>query len=63
MTVEAASTLPGLTRPLMIGGCRMGLDEGAVVDPELRVHGLDRLRLGIGGGHRGCRALNRGGCG
>jgi choline dehydrogenase len=29
----------------MIGGCRMGLDEGAVVDPELRVHGLDRLRV------------------
>jgi choline dehydrogenase len=25
--------------------CRMGLDEGAVVDPELRVHGLDRLRV------------------
>jgi choline dehydrogenase len=23
----------------------MGLDEGAVVDPELRVHGLDRLRV------------------
>lgn len=29
----------------MIGGCRMGLDEGAVVDPELRVHGLDRPRV------------------
>jgi choline dehydrogenase len=29
----------------MIGGCRMGLDEGAVVDQELRVHGLDRLRV------------------
>jgi len=29
----------------MIGGCRMGLDEGAVVDPELRVHGVDRLRV------------------
>jgi choline dehydrogenase len=29
----------------MVGGCRMGLDEGAVVDPELRVHGLDRLRV------------------
>jgi len=29
----------------MIGGCRMGLDQGAVVDPELRVHGLDRLRV------------------
>jgi choline dehydrogenase len=29
----------------MIGGCRMGLDTEAVVDPELRVHGLDRLRV------------------
>jgi choline dehydrogenase len=29
----------------MTGGCRMGLDEGAVVDPELCVHGLDRLRV------------------
>jgi choline dehydrogenase len=29
----------------MVGGCRMGLDEGAVVDPELRVHGIDRLRV------------------
>ncbi len=29
----------------MTGGCRMGLDEGAVVDPELRVHGLGRLRV------------------
>jgi choline dehydrogenase-like flavoprotein len=27
----------------MVGGCRMGLDVGAVVDPELRVHGIDRL--------------------
>jgi len=29
----------------MIAGCRMGLDEGAVVDPQLRVHGIDRLRV------------------
>jgi choline dehydrogenase len=29
----------------MIGGCRMGLDEGAVVNPELHVHGIDRLRV------------------
>jgi choline dehydrogenase len=29
----------------MIGGCRMGLDQGAAVDPELRVHGLGRLRV------------------
>ena len=25
--------------------CRMGLDEGAVTDPELRVHGLEGLRV------------------
>jgi choline dehydrogenase len=29
----------------MTGGCRMGLDEAALVDPELRVCGLDRLRV------------------
>jgi choline dehydrogenase len=29
----------------MAGGCRMGLDENAVVDPELGVHGLDALRV------------------
>lgn len=29
----------------MIGGCRMGLDEEAVVDPLLRVRGIDRLRV------------------
>jgi choline dehydrogenase len=29
----------------MIGGCRMGSDEGAVVDPGLRVYGLDQLRV------------------
>lgn len=29
----------------MAGGCRMGLDEDAVVDPQLRVHGLDGLRV------------------
>ena len=29
----------------MVGGCRMGLDENAVVDPELRVHGLEGLRV------------------
>ena len=25
--------------------CKMGSDEGAVVDPELRVHGIDGLRI------------------
>ena len=29
----------------MAGGCQMGLDEDAVVDPQLRVHGLDGLRV------------------
>ena len=28
-----------------VGSCRMGLDDGAVVDPELRVRGIDRLRV------------------
>ncbi len=28
-----------------VGTCRMGTDESAVVDPELRVRGLDRLRV------------------
>jgi choline dehydrogenase len=29
----------------MAGACRMGLDEDAVVDPQLRVHGLNGLRV------------------
>jgi choline dehydrogenase len=28
-----------------VGTCRMGSDDGAVVDPELRVCGIDRLRV------------------
>lgn len=28
-----------------VGTCRMGADSMAVVDPQLRVHGLDRLRI------------------
>ncbi len=28
-----------------VGTCRLGLDEGAVVDPELRVRGIARLRV------------------
>ena len=28
-----------------IGTCRMGSDEAAVVDPELRVRGVDGLRV------------------
>jgi choline dehydrogenase len=29
------------------GSCRMGIDAGAVVDPELRVHGLDGIRIAV----------------
>lgn len=28
-----------------VGTCRLGLDDGAVVDPELRVRGIERLRV------------------
>jgi choline dehydrogenase len=28
-----------------VGSCRMGVDERAVVDPQLRVHGIDGLRV------------------
>jgi choline dehydrogenase len=28
-----------------VGTCRMGIDAGAVVDPRLRVHGIDGLRV------------------
>jgi choline dehydrogenase-like flavoprotein len=28
-----------------VGSCRMGINEAAVVDPELKVHGLDGLRV------------------
>ena len=28
-----------------VGTCRMGSDQASVVDPELRVRGVDRLRV------------------
>ena len=28
-----------------VGSCRMGIEAGAVVDPQLRVHGIDALRV------------------
>ena len=28
-----------------VGTCKMGIDAGAVVDPELRVRGMDGLRV------------------
>ncbi|MFP3547838.1 GMC oxidoreductase, partial [Rhizobium sp. SIMBA_035] len=28
-----------------VGTCKMGTDNGAVVDPELKVHGLSGLRV------------------
>ncbi len=42
--VEAAGQI-GTTIFHPVGTCRMGTDEGAVVDPRLRMRGLDGLRI------------------
>ena len=42
---EAYARQYGRTSYHPVGTCRMGVDEMAVVDPQLRVHGLDGLRI------------------
>jgi choline dehydrogenase len=41
----AYARVHGATVYHAIGTCRMGIDSEAVVDPELKVHGLDNLRV------------------
>src|SRR5262249_39382346 len=43
---EAAARAHVQTMYHPVGTCAMGLDERAVVDPALRVHGVDGLRVG-----------------
>ena len=40
-----ALRLTGTTGYHAVGTCRMGSDSAAVVDPQLRVNGVDRLRV------------------
>nr|WP_281372192.1 GMC oxidoreductase [Modestobacter versicolor] len=40
---KARETLESLYHP--VGSCRMGTDDQAVVDPQLRVHGIAGLRV------------------
>ncbi|MDF2782508.1 MAG: glucose-methanol-choline oxidoreductase [Geminicoccaceae bacterium] len=42
---EAYARRFGKTDYHPVGTCRMGVDELAVVDPQLRVRGIDRLRV------------------
>ena len=39
------SARPGITVHHPAGTCRMGTDDAAVVDPELRVRGVEGLRV------------------
>jgi choline dehydrogenase-like flavoprotein len=41
-----------------VGACKMGTDSLSVVDPELRVRGIEGLRVG-GGGELYCVSLQR----
>ncbi|MFV0490337.1 MAG: GMC family oxidoreductase [Pseudorhodobacter sp.] len=43
--LEAYARQYGRTSYHPIGACKMGVDEMAVVDPQLRVHGVDGLRI------------------
>jgi choline dehydrogenase-like flavoprotein len=43
--LQAYARQYGRTSYHPVGTCRMGLDADAVVDPELRVRGVDRLRI------------------
>jgi choline dehydrogenase-like flavoprotein len=42
---EAAIRRNGISNLHPVGTCRMGADEGAVLDPRLRVRGVERLRV------------------
>jgi choline dehydrogenase len=42
---ETAIRRNGISNLHPVGTCRMGPDEQSVVDPRLRVHGVDRLRV------------------
>jgi choline dehydrogenase-like flavoprotein len=40
---KALETLESLYRP--VSSCRMGTDDQSVIDPQMRVHGIDGLRV------------------